>query len=95
LREQERIRLEQERLRREQERMKQEQLEQLKLEEQQRDLGLARLGALGTVIFLTDPVRFIWLVVKSHINFMRLRSKIVYVSCLYQMKLEKRYGFHF
>jgi hypothetical protein len=48
-REQERIRLEQERLR-ERERVKMEQMEhmeQLKMEEQQRDLGMARLGALG------------------------------------------------
>jgi len=46
--EQERLR-EQERIRKEQERIKQEQIEQQKIEEQQRDLGLARLGALGAL----------------------------------------------
>ena len=45
--EQEHKRREQERIKQQQQQQQQEQLEQLKLEEQQRDLGLARLGALG------------------------------------------------
>jgi hypothetical protein len=49
VREQERIRVEQERIRKEQERIKQEQIEQQKMEEQQRDLGLARLSAMGAL----------------------------------------------
>ena len=54
--EQERIRKEQERVRQEQERIRteQERQEQAKLEEQQRDLGLARLSAMGALNDLGD-----------------------------------------